>query len=215
MTKVHVLSPYFKATFGPVYVEGQVYWGFGDAAEFESPSTSNDEDMEGKSAYIKAKYNFGPGDVGAQFAYISGDDPKTDDYEGGMFVGNGDWSPCFIMYGEKYSKWTGGSPELNAYTAENVFFYQVFGSYKVLPKLKLAASISYAEPDEKIEYSPGEYSDEDYGTEFDISATYMIYNNLSYMVGFGYLKAGDLYKDAYDGHEDDNYVIINKLQLKF
>ena len=209
-TNVSVLSPYAKAKFGPVYVEGQAFWAFGKAEEYEDGGT--DVDAEGRAAYIMAKYGFGPGAVGAMFQYVRGDDPNTADADEGTFNGGADMSPCLIMLGEKYSKWVGPS-SLNPYTDGNYLFYQVFADYKVMPKLKLASSLSYATADEK----PAGYRDDDYGTEFDISATYKIYNNLSYKIGFGYLWTGDYYKGSSTSptEVDDNYVIVNHLQLKF
>ena len=40
------------------------------------------------------------------------------------------------------------------------------------------------------------------GTEFDVTATYKIYDNLSYMVGAGYLWTGDYFKGANSQCED-------------
>jgi predicted porin len=177
-----------------------------------------DVDLEGRSAYIKAKYNFGPGNVGAMFMYAQGDDPASDDEEGQLGIG-ADISPCIILFGEKLNKWAGYvggayAEKKGAYANdENVWLYQVFADYKVMPKLKLAASITYAKADEKPSAA---YVDDVYGTEYDITATYSIYKNLSYKVGFGYLKAGDYFKGTSDANEiDDNYVVLNKLSLKF
>jgi len=215
VTTALTISPYAKLTFGPVYVEGQIYWATG-TMEFDNGNP--DVDVEGQTAYIKAKYNFGPGNVGALFMYAQGNDPASTDQEGQLGIGS-DISPCLIMYGEKLNKWAGSvggayTSGINAYGDgdTNVWLYQVFADYKVLPKLKLAASITYAEADEK----PAGYVDDEYGMEYDISATYKIYDNLSYMVGFGYLQAGDYFKGDDAANEiDDNYVIVNKLQLKF
>lgn len=209
-SNISVLSPYAKAKFGPVYVEGQAFWAFGDAKDYEDAAGKPDEDAEGRAAYIMAKYSFGPGAVGAMFQYVRGDDPNTTEDEG-TFNGGADMSPCLIMLGEKYSKWVSPT-SLNPYTDGNYLFYQVFADYKVMPKLKLASSLSYATADEK-----GTHADDDYGTEFDISATYKIYNNLSYKIGFGYLWTGDYYKGSSTSptEVDDNYVIVNHLQLKF
>ena len=54
------------------------------------------------------------------------------------------------------------------------------------------------------------------GNEFDISATYKIYDNLSYMVGFGYLWAGDAFMGSNSGATIDNdYLVTHKLTLSF
>jgi len=60
------------------------------------------------------------------------------------------------------------------------------------------------------------YLSKDYGTEFDLEASYMIYDNLTYSAGFGYLWAGDYYKGANVAAKiDDTYLLMNKLQVVF
>ncbi len=54
------------------------------------------------------------------------------------------------------------------------------------------------------------------GTEFDVTATYKLYDNLSYMVGAGYLWTGDYFKGANANAKVDNdYMLMNKLTLSF
>jgi len=56
----------------------------------------------------------------------------------------------------------------------------------------------------------------EYGYEIDLTATYKITNNLSYMLGAAYFFTGDYYKGASDANEvDDNFMVINKLTLTF
>jgi hypothetical protein len=50
----------------------------------------------------------------------------------------------------------------------------------------------------------------------DLTATYKITNNLSYMLGGGYLFTGKYYKGASDANElNDDFLVINKLTLTF
>jgi hypothetical protein len=50
----------------------------------------------------------------------------------------------------------------------------------------------------------------------DLTATYKITNNLSYMLGGGYLFTGDYYKGLNDANQiDDDFLVINKLTLTF
>jgi hypothetical protein len=56
----------------------------------------------------------------------------------------------------------------------------------------------------------------DIGNELDISATYKIYDNLSYMIGFAYLWAGDAFKGSNSGASIDNdYLLTHKRTLAF
>ncbi len=58
--------------------------------------------------------------------------------------------------------------------------------------------------------------DDDYGFEADLTATYKITNNLSYLLGIGYLFTGDYYKGISDANKIDNdFMVINKLTLTF
>jgi len=56
--------------------------------------------------------------------------------------------------------------------------------------------------------------------EFDLTASYKIYDNLQYMVGFGYFWTGDYYKGytAVGGQEPalaNDYLLMHKLTLTF
>jgi hypothetical protein len=92
---------------------------------------------------------------------------------------------------------------------------------KLMSKLDALLSVSYATADKKpdpknygITYPHGGY-----GTEIDLTGTYKITDNLSYMLGIGYLFTGDFFK-GYDktGQQYqivDDYLLVNKLVLTF
>ena len=210
----HLVMPYFKATVGPVYLEGEINYIFGTT---EYDDGSKDMDHDGWSGYIMAKVPLDQFYVGGQFAYVEGDDPDSRDNEAGH-TGQ-DYNPCLILFGnDKLYKWTGDMGHYGATndTMENAFLYQIFAGMKPIEKLDVRASLTYAEADETPEIAGVQYVDDDYGTEFDITATYKIYDNLSYMVGFGYLWTGDYYKGDDSGNKiDDNYLVMNRLTLKF
>ena len=90
-----------------------------------------------------------------------------------------------------------------------------------MPKLDAMLSVSYAVADKKpdpnnygITYSGGTY-----GWEVDVTGTYKITNNLSYMLGIGYLFTGDFFKGyntpGQSNETVDNYLLVNKLVLTF
>ncbi|MCK7480302.1 MAG: hypothetical protein M0C28_25835 [Candidatus Moduliflexus flocculans] len=55
-----------------------------------------------------------------------------------------------------------------------------------------------------------------YGYEIDLTGTYKITNNLSYLLGAGYLVTGDYFKGASDTNKiTNNYLVINKLTVTF
>jgi len=214
--KIHVLEPYFKATFGPVYLEGEFQYAFGKYKEYEASGTS-DVDEDSMAAYLYGKINLGQFYVGGQYAFVSGDDPATEDKrEGGLFSGDTLYNPCLILWNYPFMAWSpnlgnANSAPIATYKMANAVLYQVFAGMKPLEKLSIAASLSIANADEK-----GTSVDNSYGTEFDISGTYKIYDNLSYMVGFGYLWTGDYFKGTSASNEVENdYLLMNKLTLSF
>jgi hypothetical protein len=83
---------------------------------------------------------------------------------------------------------------------------------KPIPKLDVQLGVYYAYADEK----PAGYYDREYGTEVDLIAKYKIYDNLEYMLGFGFLFAGDYFKlDNAKRNVNDDYMITHKLTLSF
>jgi len=216
--KGHIFSPYVKANLGPTYLEAQIYYAFGEIKMEEESAAlgAKDIDISNWSWYLMGKYDFGPAYVGAMYAYTSGDDPDTaDEVEGGLLVGGEDWDPCLILWNDNLNKWMGdlgyvaGSQTDDSMT--NASLYQLFCGAAPMEKLSLTASFTYARANEK----QGRL-DADYGQEIDITASYKLYDNLDYMVGFGYLMTGDWYKGAGTTNEiDDDYLLLNKLTLNF
>jgi hypothetical protein len=92
-----------------------------------------------------------------------------------------------------------------------------------MPKLDAMLSLSYAMADKKsTPYGPffAPTTGGDYGFEIDISGTYKITNNLSYMLGAGYLFTGDYFKGINqfpwgNAKVQDEFIVINKLTLSF
>ncbi|MEI7638738.1 MAG: hypothetical protein WCJ37_15615 [Syntrophus sp. (in: bacteria)] len=113
---------------------------------------------------------------------------------------------------------------------DNVWFYQVYAGVKPTPKIDISAALSIANADKKPKSdvgavgSPGYYSgvnvqefvSAQYGTELDLTASYKIYDNLTYMIGAGYLWSGDYFK-GYDNSAvvSNNYLLSHKLTLTF
>ena len=157
--------------------------------------------------------------AGGSIAYVSGDDPGSNDKtEGGTINGGRDWNPCLIMFNyHDRAKWVGNLAGYGT-TADtglmtNAWFFQFRGGMKPIDKLDVMASLSYANADKKPNAT---YLYNDYGWEVDLTATYKITNNLYYMVGAGYLFTGKYYKANLDANElNDDFLVINKLTLSF
>ncbi|MHB8090071.1 MAG: alginate export family protein [Syntrophales bacterium] len=209
--KLYLFEPMVKATFGPVYFEAEVDYMIGKAAEFEAPSAAADLDMRSLAAYAMLKTSMGPATFGAQVGYAKGDSDALDDKKEDALGGGQDWNPALILMSNDMNTWSMGGVNTANPTKNNMILINAFGSYKLTPKLELGAAITYAKKDK---VAAG--WDKDMGTEFDATATYKLYDNLTYMVGAGYLFAGDYFKSGVAAAKVDNdYILMNKLTLNF
>ena len=216
-----VFTPYAIAKIGPVDLQTEVNWATGKIKYDNNVLNADglsDVSIDNLSGWIDATANFAPVYVGGTIAYVSGDDPGTKDkQEGGTLNGGQDWNPCLILfnyydvanwvgtvYGYDSSKVTG--------PMSNAWFFQGRVGVKPIPELDTMLSVSYAQADKK----PAGFTGGNYGTEVDLTGTYKITNNLSYMLGFGYLFTGDYFKGKSGNNQvDDDYMLINKLTLTF
>ncbi len=200
--------PYVKATFGPLYMEAE-YLYYGGTIDYDSPATE-DQDRKGNAWYIYGKFNMGPAYAGAQYAFREGDDPTTNDIETG-YPGS-DYNPCVLLWNDN-TNGLGGQGSFNSTGAgiDNGSLAQIFGGFSPMEKLQLHASVTYAWAD----YTAAGVDDE-IGTEIDIEATYKIFDNLEYWIGFGYLMAGDYFKNGVaTNNVDDAWLIMHKIQMNF
>ncbi|HUH65053.1 MAG TPA: hypothetical protein VLZ07_01355 [Syntrophales bacterium] len=211
--------PYVRAQLGIVYIESEV--GFLTGKDKDYNTAGVNRDIKGWRGYIMASADLAPAYIGALAFYSSGDDiGTTDKNEGGAKIGT-DFQPCLILWNYDLGRWNGAlggqngmaGTNVGGYNSDNVMAGQIFAGIKPVPKLDIKASYTTAQMDKDAVV--GQVS-KNIGSEFDISATYKIYDNLSYMVGFGYLWAGDAFKGSNAGAAIDNdYLITHKLTLSF
>ena len=217
-TQVHALLPYMKATFGPVYVEGEFVWSTGKAARYDSGNV-HDLDKEGYGAYALAKYNMGPAYFGGQVGWSSGDNDANDDNDKTGPVSTTAWVPCLIFGNANLRSWQynathngGANGAVFSTNKTNLLLFNGFGGFNPTPKMNIEGAISYMQADKK----PTGYVSGTYGWEFDVKASYKIYDNLTYMIGAGYLWTGDYFKGTNDNHKiGDDYILMNQLTLNF
>ncbi len=212
----HEIAPYVQWISGPLSIEAELRYIMGDI----DLDNGNTIDRKGWSLYVNPKYTMGAFYGGLEFAYITGDDPNTTDkFEGGVQGGQG-WDPL-LMYGNYwYSKYHGvlgtGSPGGAASFAGgsefNVMMFKPYVGWKVNPQLEVVLQYAWLKANEK----PAGFVDDMYGSEIDIYATYKLYNNLSYTVGFGYFMTGDYFKGTNaNTNLDDNFLVMNALNFAF
>ena len=229
VTRGHLFAPYVKAKFGYVTVEAEADYMFGNLSKFDGLHPGVPEvSMSNLGLYAKAVADFGFVYAGGIFAYVSGDDPgTTDKVEGGVRNGGRDFKPTLILFNSERNDWAGTIPGYNAgynsYTGvingavaapmNNAWFFQGLAGMRPIDKLDISASVAYASADKK---PTSAWLHSDYGWEVDVIATYKITNNLSYMLGAGYLFAGKYFKGQTESNDvNNNYLVINKLTLTF
>jgi len=212
-------TPYFKAKFGPVALEGELSYGFGRVSYDKNPIGVNDINLDSLSAYLNGVADFGMVYVGGTFAFMNGQNPNAKDHTTQLNSGGYDWNPCLIMFNYERTNWAGsiaGMGASNNSSMINAWFFQGKAGFRPIDKLDIMASVSYANA---VIKPTNAWVNNSYGTEIDLTATYKITNNLSYMLGGGYWFVGSYYRgvssvDALTTLRND-FLVINKLTLTF
>jgi hypothetical protein len=222
LVKYFLFTPYVIAKIGPVDIQAELNWATGTRYYESDTSTKGDRQLSEITGWIDATATFNPVYFGATVAYVSGDDPNTTDkYEGGDIDGGRDWNPTLIMF-NYYDRgyWVGALSGYNSTTNSGAMSNAWFGQGRVgvrpIAALDIMASLSYAQADKKPGTGASAILNNSYGWEVDVTGTYKITNNLSYMMGVGYWFVGDYYKGTSNANTlRDNYMLINKLTLTF
>jgi hypothetical protein len=123
------------------------------------------------------------------------------------------------MWNYDRTNWAGGLSGWNGTNQDtamaNGWFAQGRVGVRPVAELDIMASVSWAHADKT---PSAQWESRDYGYEVDLTATYKITNNLSYMLGGGYLFTGDWYKGINAGGTNqiqNDFMVINKLTLTF
>ncbi|WP_027358928.1 alginate export family protein [Desulforegula conservatrix] len=193
----------FKAWFTGIYQNGTIMSG------------TVDMDLASYLVALGAEYNIGKLNLNAQGFYASGDDDATDDEMNGFvgFANSGgainagqDYHWSEIMGGGIFdSNVSNGIGKYGYNSVTNITAAKIGASYKAMDKLTVYGDIWYAK---LSEVAKGQ--DDELGTEFDLRARYMLFENLALDVVGAYLAAGDA------TNKDDNpYEVGTQLELKF
>ena len=226
MMYIYTLAPYAKVKLGPVKLEAEVIYSWG-SINAEDGLKGYDLQLQDIMAYLNAVVDLGPVYFGGTAAYMSGDNGQNGSQVKGNVTGGGmDWNPCLIMFNQDLTYWVGsingyggaynfsGSYPNTGYGGmTNAWFGQLKAGVRPITNLDINAAVSYAQADE----IPAGWASNSYGWELDVTGTYKITNNLSYMLGVGYWWVGDYYKGLASEQNQvrDNYMVINKLTLTF
>jgi hypothetical protein len=218
-----LFTPYVIAKIGPVALQGEFNYAVGKD-NFEFPAdVREDRDIRSISGWVDATADFKKVYVGGSIAYVSGDDPDSNRIEGGLINGGRDWNPCLIMFNYyDRGKWIGALDGWDGTTDNgtmaNAWFFQLRGGFRPIDKIDIMASVSYARAEKTLKPdNTFTWEGRDYGWEVDLVGSYKITNNLTYMLGAGYLFTGDWYNGTTSTGQDiqNNLMVLNKLSLTF
>ena len=213
-----IVMPYLKAQIGPIFLQAEVDYLWG-TIKMENNIPYKDIDIRQLAGWVDATANLGMFYLGGTVIYVPGDDKGTSEkQEGGLLSGGRELNPCLIMFNSDLSYWAGS---ISGYDSTgmtgpmtNAWFFQGRGGVKPIDKLDIMASVSYA----VIDKAPADvWEGRKYGWEVDVTGTYKITTNLSYMLGAGYWFAGNYFYGSTSSRRDLNndFLIINKLTLTF
>jgi hypothetical protein len=212
-SKFHTLQPYAKAKIGPVAIQAELNYYFGKYKQYDVDG-STDQDASSLAGFVDALGTFGPVYVGGTFAYVQGQGDDTSK-NNTVATGGRDWKPTLILWNEDYTYWVDGTGTNSNKGNEmsNAFLYQLRGGVRPTDKLDIGLSVAFAQADKNTVTNQ---ISKNIGWEIDVTGSYKITNNLSYMLGVGYLLPGDGYKGATSSTGLNNtYLVINKLTLTF
>ncbi|MGV8058074.1 MAG: hypothetical protein AB2L12_08645 [Smithellaceae bacterium] len=217
-TRWYALNPYVKANIGPVFIQAEASYVWGKQKEYDSIGT--DVKISSYEYFIDATGTFGPFYVGGTIAYVQGQ--GSDATVNNTYTNGGrDWSPTLILWNQDRAYWFGtiNSPQ-GAFGTNvgmtNAYLYQVRGGVKPTDKLDVCLALTFSQADTLESAALAGYVSKDYGYEVDVTGTYKITNNLSYMLGVGYLVTGDYFKGTNSNNKVANdYLVTNKLTLTF
>jgi len=239
-SKFHSVQPYIRATVGPVKIQAELDYYFGDIATFDTlPAGFSNQKLNSLAGWIDAVATFGSVYVGGTFAYAQGNGSDVTTVNA-YSSGGKDWSPTLIMWNSDRNYWIGNITGHGNGTASgtasfgtvmtNAFFYQVKAGVRPTDKLDICASVAFAQADTLNGLgttqsalggligltSQAGYVSKDYGYEIDVVGIYKITSNLTYMLGVGYLITGDYFKGSDPtNHISNDYIVTNKVTLTF
>ncbi|MEN6623641.1 MAG: hypothetical protein ABFD50_19105 [Smithella sp.] len=236
------VDPYVKAKVGPVAIQAELSYFVGNYRKYYDgsvggPNGSDTVGINSLSGWIDAIATFGPVYVGGTFAYAQGPSTNTDQVTN-RANGGRDWSPTLIMFNYDRSYWIGnlagnansamglsGTSEVGAFS--NAWLYQLKGGVKPTDKLDIGLAVTYAYADNLNNANNGTayyqnqtgINDRGLGWEIDVTGSYKITNNLSYLLGFGYLFTGNYFKGDTatnpNAEVNNDYIVLNKLTFTF
>jgi len=235
---VWVLNPYFMGTFGPLYAEAEVLFGWGEVELDEvrtdpvSGSTFDTIDVEALAATLDVKYDIAGLTFNAGGTYVQGDSNPFDNETSavGYLEPSIDLEHGFLLTSDIQNlRTTLGGTDENGIPLGNVAggpttisgpagytSYWLGAGYQVLDNLKLGLLYVNSMADDAPKTNAGVEWDDDQGAEWDFTLEWDIMNNLKFWGVVAYLDAGDYWKaGGFNTEVEDNTTFYGRLTLEF
>lgn len=210
--------PALSIKFGPVFFNAEVDYRTGKT----KTTGAADVDHTGLGVYLDVGYKYGPGEIGALYAWFKGDDGSdaTDDKD--FTTSGGDYYPLVLFQDEGVAIPGLVSPLYGSNNTANFWQLAFWWDHSLTEDLLLHAAYGYFAVNElnaaQVKADGSEY-DKSIGSEIDIGLRYNIMQNLTYTAIFGYFIPGDYIKDAAEtevGRDVGNsYMFRHELKITF
>ncbi|MBF0529448.1 MAG: porin [Deltaproteobacteria bacterium] len=248
-------TPAVSLNFGPVglhaestIMTGSAKWLLGPhPAQAIIPGTNVWSDVKDNASitgfqfYADATYNYGPGLVGLQYAYTSGDKSYTDYTIDGMLTVDSDFTPFLIVYDrglnigldQPTTRTRGAFNDglmTEPYRSGNHWMLGAWVDHSLTEDLLIHAAFGYFDvvnPGTNL-YN-GKSINKHFGSELDVSLIYTIMNNLTNQLDIGYFWSGNYFKQGWSNGDEaarngfdrsvarigNAYAVKNTLTMKF
>ncbi|MBC8199959.1 MAG: hypothetical protein H8E80_07950 [Desulfobacteraceae bacterium] len=209
-------SPYIVASVGPVDLEAEVAYKNGEKDFYHS--SKQDQDIKALAYHANAAFNAGPANLSIGYAFVEGND-TTDNKKNTAYGYCVDFQPLIILFNDKVGGDLAGIGNLNSDGAygniiKNAGYKLLYAtaSFSPLENITLNAAAGKAVADE----TNAGWNDS-YGVEYNLGVEVALMDNLTYSATFGYLSAGDFWKqgDASSNVDDNTYALIHSLTVEF
>ena len=209
-------SPYIVASVGPVDLEAEVSYKNGEKDFYHA--SKQDQDIKALAYHANAAFNAGPANLSIGYAFVEGND-TTDNTKNTAYGYCVDFQPLIILFNDKVGGDLAGIGNLNSDGAydniiKNAGYKLIYAtaSFSPLENVTLNAAVGKAVADEaKAGW------DDSYGVEYNLGVEIALMDNLTYSATFGYLSAGDFWKQgsASSTVDDNTYALIHSLTVEF
>jgi hypothetical protein len=236
--KLWVLDPYLKGQFGPVGIQAELLYGWGDIEQDDN--SANDLDAKGMGYMFDLSYDFGPVSCMVGTSYAQGDWDFTDDEANAMgyFEPSLDHERGFLLTsdvsnlnttlggrvetlvnintvaGTPMGNVSGGPGTVTGQAGYQMFYFDL--GWQALENLKLGFFFVSSTADDVPKTSAGVEWDDDHGQEYDFTLEWNIMDNLMFKGVVAYLDAGDYWKQGDPDYEiEDNTTFYGRLTVEF